>query len=321
MHIRSQAGAAVLQLIDEARRDPRQAALQPLGAKDAIEALDQAGIRRGLVLSIAYLFGDPELTVENERAKVRAENEYVAEQVALYPDRLAGACSVNPLKDYAIEEIEICHADPRIADLKLHLANSGVNLKNPAHLARLAEVFRLLGRLDMPVVVHLRTNDTDYGAADARAFIDQVLSQAPHLPVQVAHMAGWGGYDEATDAALGSFVDALADGRLEPGRITFDLAAVVFEPAAAGDDKELAARVRRANQRLAERIRAIGPGSVVFATDWPSWPPTPDPAVKLTQNVRLVRHALPLAPQELAQVFSNVNVLAAPEKRAMKSDG
>ena len=56
-----------------------------------------------------------------------------------------------------------------------------------------------------------------YGAAQARAFLDDVLPSAPDVTVQVAHMAGAGGYgDPAVDEALGVFVDAFArkDARL-----------------------------------------------------------------------------------------------------------
>jgi predicted TIM-barrel fold metal-dependent hydrolase len=308
LHIRSTAGAAITARF---ANGPGAASAAPRTAADALAALDAAGVERALVLSIAYMFGSPGVEVEDEYAQVRRENDYVAEQVAKAPDRLVGACSVNPLADYAIAEIERCASDRRLSALKLHLANSEVDLDDERHLARLAEVFEALARLELPAVVHLR-NDEEYGAAQARAFIDRVLARAPRLPVLIAHMAGWGGYDEATDAAMGAFVDALREGRLDRDAISFDLAAVVFQPEAAGDDKELEHRVRRANQRLAERIREIGVDLVVFGTDWPSWPPVPDETAKIERNARLVRQALPLGDEELARVFANVSPVLGP---------
>ena len=65
------------------------------------------------MLSIAYMFASADAEVEDEYGLVRRENDYVAEQVATVPDRLLGACSVNPLADYSIEEIERCGADSR----------------------------------------------------------------------------------------------------------------------------------------------------------------------------------------------------------------
>ena len=304
LHIRSLAGAEV-----SARLATEPGGMEPVAktAADALSALDAAGIECALVLSIAYMFGMPDLEVADEYEKVRAENDYVAAEVAKAPDRLVGACSINPLADYALEEVERCAADSRLAALKLHLANSDVDLRDESHVATLANLFERLGDLGLPAVVHMRTRAEDYGATDATVFVERILSRAPHLPVLIAHMAGWGGYDEATDAALGVFVEAFADSRLDPKLVSFDLAAVVFQPEAAGDDAELEATVRANNERLAERIREIGLERVVFATDWPSWPPVPDENGRIAANMRLFEMALPLAPEELARVFANVS--------------
>jgi predicted TIM-barrel fold metal-dependent hydrolase len=308
LHIRSQAGAehfdrlgvALGELAEDA--DPSE----PITAGEAIAALDAAGMEAGMVLSNAYMFGMPEVPVERERELVRAENAYVAEQVERYSDRLVGLCSVNPLRPYAIEEIERCAADTRIVGLKLHLANSDIDLRDDDQVASLAEVFRELDRLDLDVLVHMRTRDPNYGAEDADTFIDRVLSQAPGIDVQIAHMAGWGGYDDATDAALGAFVAAIEQERLDPSRITFGLGAVVFQPAAAGSDTTMAREVREANAKLARRIRQLGIERVVYATDWPAWPPTDDVTNGIAANMELIRSALPLSDEELDGIFANV---------------
>src|ERR1043165_2808035 len=74
-----------------------------------IKNLDAAGIQRAAVLSAAYWFGSPfHPNVENELAKVRAENDWNADQAARYPGRLIAFMSVNPLKDYALAELERC---------------------------------------------------------------------------------------------------------------------------------------------------------------------------------------------------------------------
>src|SRR5690242_18081531 len=74
--------------------------LPEISAADLVARLDSAGIRRAVVLSMAYQYGSPSRTVENEYAKVRAENDWTAAQVAAWPGRLVGFCGVNPLKDY-----------------------------------------------------------------------------------------------------------------------------------------------------------------------------------------------------------------------------
>ena len=99
---------------------------KPVLAVDLVKALDSAGIRRAAVLSVAYQFGNPNLpAVEDEYAKVKAENDWTAAQAAQFPDRLRAVCSFNPLKDYALEELDRCAKDSRLrSGIKLHFGNS-----------------------------------------------------------------------------------------------------------------------------------------------------------------------------------------------------
>lgn len=308
LHIRSQVAADHQERLEEVLGEggPNQEESKGITAAEAIEALDVAGIEGGLVFSNAYMFGMPEAEAEHEAERVRAENEYVATEVAKYPDRLVGFCSFNPLTAYALEELAHCGEDERIGGLKLHLTNSDVDLRRPEHIRALAAVFALSNQLGLPVAVHMRTRAPDYGAEDAAIFIDQVLSQAPDVPVQIAHMAGWGGYDDAADAAMSAFVDALAEEQRGVSHVSFGLGAVVFQPEAAGADTVLADEVREANHRLAARIRDVGTERVVYATDWPSWPPTIDPATKIERNILLIRTALPLSDWEIDDILRNV---------------
>jgi predicted TIM-barrel fold metal-dependent hydrolase len=309
LHIRTQAASEHIDRLEVAlgeREAGQGEPSSPFTAEDALRALDAAGIEAGVVLSNAYMFSMPEAVAEDEAEQVRAENDYVATQVALHPTRLIGFCSVNPLREYALSEIERCADDDRIAGLKLHLTNSNVDLRAPADVATLASVFELADRLDLAIVIHMRTRATDYGAEDADIFIDEVLARTATVPVQIAHMAGWGGYDDGTDAALTAFAQALEEGRVSGERITFGLGAVVFQPEAAGADSALARQVRGNNERLAVQIRRLGVTRVVYATDWPSWPPVPDRVSGIQRNVELVRSALPLSGAELDQIASNV---------------
>jgi predicted TIM-barrel fold metal-dependent hydrolase len=69
----------------------------PLFADRLIEQLDAAGIGRAVVLSMAYMWGSAWIDrPADEYGAVRAENDWTAQQTALYPNRLIGVCSVNP---------------------------------------------------------------------------------------------------------------------------------------------------------------------------------------------------------------------------------
>src|SRR5262245_12387779 len=115
--------------------DPRSPGI---GARDVIALLDSAGIRRALVLSVAYTWGKASrASVDDEYNHVKAENDWTAQQVEAYPDRLRAFCSFNPLRPYAIDELTRCSNNPLLRDgLKLHFGNSDVDLDNPENVAQ-----------------------------------------------------------------------------------------------------------------------------------------------------------------------------------------
>jgi predicted TIM-barrel fold metal-dependent hydrolase len=68
-------------------------------ADELIRFMDEAHISRAVVLSTAYSLANPHKTpVPNEREAVRNDNDWTSAQVARYPERLTGFCSVNPLR-------------------------------------------------------------------------------------------------------------------------------------------------------------------------------------------------------------------------------
>lgn len=126
------------------------------------------------------------------------------------------------------------------------------------------------------------------------------------VPVQIAHMAGWGPYDDETHLAMQAFVDAFEDGTLDPDRFTFDLSVVVDDPEEAGADTERARQIIERNARLAERVRQVGLERVVFGSDWPFAPPAGEPRTRIALYRERLRSVLPLKPQELDRISANV---------------
>jgi predicted TIM-barrel fold metal-dependent hydrolase len=234
----------------------------PVDAARLVALLDEAGIRRAVVLSIAYQFSNPNRPpVENEYARVKEENDWTSQQVARFPDRLRGFCSVNPLKDYALEEIARCAKDPQLHyGLKLHFGNSDVLLDNPDHLARVKAVFRAANAHGMAIVVHMRPSVTrrrEYGEKYARAFLDELLPAAPDVTVQVAHLAGAGSYaDGPLDDALGVLAAAIARKDPRAQRLYVDVSGV----AGLGAWKTHA-------ELIARRIREIGVDRILYGSD------------------------------------------------------
>jgi predicted TIM-barrel fold metal-dependent hydrolase len=229
---------------------------------ELVAYLNAAGIRRALVLSVAYQFGNPNRpAVSDEYAKVRAENDWASNQVAGFPDRLRGFCAFNPLRSYALRELARCAQDPQLHyGIKLHFGNSDVDLDNPVHVARVRQVFREANRRRMAIVVHMRSSVTmqrPYGAKEARVFLNELLPVATRVPVQIAHLSGAGGYDDpAIDEALGVFVDAIAKHDRRMANVYFDISGVTDF-----------GRWQERSQLIATRIRELGLSRVLFGSD------------------------------------------------------
>jgi predicted TIM-barrel fold metal-dependent hydrolase len=227
-----------------------------LAASDLIALLDSAGIQRALVLSVAYTWGKASRApVAHEYEQVKAENDWTAQQVAQYPERLLAFCSFNPLRPYALKELARCSRDPQLHHgLKLHFGNSDVDLDNPANVAQVRKIFEAANRYHMPIVVHMHTSldkHRKYGADEARVFLNEVLPAASDVPVQIAHLAGSGGYDDVTDAALGVFVDAITRHDARMKNVWFDAAGVLQAELTADELRQIAARI---GQIGAERV-------------------------------------------------------------------
>jgi predicted TIM-barrel fold metal-dependent hydrolase len=264
-------------------------------ARDLIRLLDAAGVQRALVLSLGYQYGNPNRPpVKDEYAKVKAENDWTAQQVAEYPGRLRAFCGVDPLKDYALEEIARCAKDPYLHfGLKLHFGNSDVDMDQPQELAKVRVVFQAADEHGMAIVVHMHpsvTRHRAYGAKEARIFLNQVLAAAAHVPVQIAHLAGAGGYDEpGVDAALAVFIDAIARHDPRMTRVYFDVSGV----AGLGhwEDKK---------SQIAQRIRQVGVSRSLWGSDGAfGGGMTPDQALRAFEE-------LPLTKREFQRIYSNL---------------
>jgi predicted TIM-barrel fold metal-dependent hydrolase len=272
-----------------------QSGLQPLDAKDVIALLDAARIRRATLLSLAYMFGKPGRQVEDELGQVRAENDWTAAQAGRYPDRLVAFCSFNPLKDYAIAELERCAGGQIGArGIKLHFGNSDVQLDDPVHVARLRAVFAAANAHKMAIVVHLRASISKgrpYGARQARIFIEQLLPAAPNVAVQVAHFAGSGpGYeDPPAREAMAVFASAMAARDPRTRNLWFDVASIV--------DRDISPALARL---VAETIRQVGTGRVLYGTD-----SAQGGNLRPRESWAAFRK-LPLTQDEFAQIADNV---------------
>lgn len=259
----------------------------PIVASDLIRQMDDAGVRHAVLLGLGYVYGSPLFPQrEGEYELVRAENDWTAEQAEPYRDRLMVFCGVNPLKDYAIQEARRCASDRRFGGLKLHFANSGIDLKKAHHTDKLRSFFAEANRLRMPIVAHVWTLDPKYGAEESRILLREVLPMAPRIVVQIAHMAGAGTYRH--DDALAIFAEAVARNDPATANLYFDLTSIV-------NDSTPDVRLNQ----LASRIRQIGVERVLFGSDM-----HPNPELKTAWAT--LRRRIPLTPAEIKAIADNV---------------
>jgi predicted TIM-barrel fold metal-dependent hydrolase len=265
-----------------------------IDARFLVAQLDTAGIQRAVVLSVAYSFSNPNKPpVPNKYAQVMAENDWTSAQVAKYPDRLLGFCSVNPLRSNAVEEIARCAKDPNLrTGLKLHFGNSDVDVDNREHLAQVRRVFRAANQHHMAITVHMHANidhHRPYGAKEAHIFLEQLLPEAPDVVLQIAHLAGGGGYDDpAVDQALSVFVEAIErkDSRMK--NVYFDACGIAIS--GLWEDKA---------DLIVKRIRQIGISRVFYGSDAATPSNFPKDALERW-------HRLPLTQDEFRTIENNV---------------
>jgi predicted TIM-barrel fold metal-dependent hydrolase len=259
---------------------PGPAADSPVTAKQLVGMLDAVGIRRAVVLSDAYYFGVGAAgTVTDEYAKVKAENDWTAEQVAQFPDRLVAFFSFNPLRDYAMAELERCASSGRFKGLKLHFNAAQVDFHNPEQVAKVRRVMVAANKYKLPMIIHVRPGDT-YGREEADIFLHQLVASAPDVPIQIAHL--WGG-ESFSGPALAVYADAVSRNDPATKNLYFDISGSW----AYSKPQDMA--------EIVARIRQIGLSRILYASDGP-------PA----EAWDAFRKKLPLTEKEFRAIAANV---------------
>jgi predicted TIM-barrel fold metal-dependent hydrolase len=246
--------------------------------------LDEAGIKRAVVLSTAFWYDGPVLSVPDPYPKVMAENDWTAQQTAQHPTRLVAFCSFNPIADHALTELERCATNPVFKGLKFSFAMSGVDLKKPEHAEKVRQVFEGANRHRLAIVAHLN-NGAKYGREDAEIFVNRILPASPDIVVQLAHLSGGEGF---SDEALEVYARAVEGQKPAASRLYFDVA-------------ELAREDTPDAPTIARRIRQIGPSRILYGSD-----AAMNGRLQPRQFWKAFRGNVPLAEAEFRTIAGNV---------------
>jgi predicted TIM-barrel fold metal-dependent hydrolase len=226
-------------------------------AFDAVRALDERHVAKGVILSCAYLYGLRSLHLQpSDVAKwTRIENEFTAGEVAKYPTRLVGFLSVDPLQDSAIDEMRHWHGRRQLVGLKLHFNASDAHVRDAHHRRKIAGVLAEAAAQDLPIVIH--TGRADFNASDAELFIRDVLPSAGHSWVQIAHAGGFPRQDGNNAAVLRTFGDHIVRDDPATRHVFFDLACV-----------PVPGETRMSVEEIARQVRRIGIRRFLFGSDF-----------------------------------------------------
>lgn len=259
---------------------PGPAVDKPVTAEHLVKLLDDAGIRLAVVVSDAYYFGAGEKEpVPDEQNLARDENDWTAEQVGKFSSRLVGFCSVNPLRDYALEELERCATSKKFTGLKLHLNAAQLNFQNPVEVGKVRRVMESANKFRLPMIIHVRSSN-EYGREHAEIFLRQLVAVAPDVPIQIAHL--WGG-ESFSASALEVYAEAVAKNDPVTKNLYFDISGAW----AYGKTQEMPA--------IVAGIRRIGLKRILYASDAP--PP---------EAWQAFRQKVPLTEAEFRQIADNV---------------
>lgn len=169
----------------------------------------------------------------------------------------------------------------------------------------LRRVFAPADELRMAIIIHMRPS-RQYGAKDAMVFMREVLPGVRHVPVQIAHMAGYGNTMRLPTRRSSRLRRPAPIPRQYVSTCTFDVLAMVVRPDAEYAPYGTAARMTYEILRgytqwptqLPMRIRQLGIKRILFATDWPAYSPDEYRSVLVER--------LSLQPAELQQIFRNL---------------
>lgn len=270
------------------------------------------GVGAALLVPMSHLYGNEEfrgalgLSLEQEHAAVRRENDYVAAAASGFPGTAVALCSVDISRPYAWDEIRRCRDALGVRGLKFHLASAGIDPREESHLEQVARVAAWADSAGVALLVHFDPQRRGVELEDVQRFIDRVIAPHPGLTLVIAHLGGSGGYGAWSRSVYRTFAAWLraeeAGGRPRAG-IHFDLSAVWLERESEG----VPASTEADGRALAEDIREFGTARLLLGSDYPVF--------ELARATTALRAGAGLGADEWQQLRANRLALLDPAGR------
>ncbi|HET7695547.1 MAG TPA: amidohydrolase family protein [Vicinamibacterales bacterium] len=192
-------------------------AIRPVNGRIIVDALEEDGIPRAIALSSACLHASDSLRAgrrkkpADEHRDVQNENDFTALQAREHAPVLIPFASVNPKRDYAVDELVRCVETHRMRGVTVHFGDSDVRLREAVHLTRVQALFAEAAKRGVPVIAHI-FNDAvkDFGTADLEILMGQLVEPFPALRLSIAHLGGPGGAaEQGTLRIFGTLINAV----------------------------------------------------------------------------------------------------------------
>ena len=218
------------------------------------------GQSKMLLISVGYAYKNLNGTLP-EREFVKKENDLLSTMVNADRERLLGFYGIDPLKDFAIEEIKRCDEKLKLDGIKLHLQANNLDLKDTTQLNKLKEVIQLADERNIPLLIHNNARDNTFGKEYFSIFKKEILDKCEPLTIIFAHCGSGGGMDEFCFNFLNAFRAYVEDhSKNKKHKIYLDLSAVI---------KPIAYPGERPKAEFLKLMHEIGLEKFVFGSDYP----------------------------------------------------
>jgi len=219
------------------------------------------------LIGMAYVFGSLEFYQgDDELSQVRLENDFLAACAQMHPERVRPFFAVDPLKEYALEELIRCHNLYPQSGVKLHHSASQVYLTEPVHLKKVKTIFDHAANHQLPILLHFDNWHPKFGPPDIALLVDSILADLPPVTLRIAHLGTSGGFNDKTKRFLDVFLDQFAQGNVpDRHRILFDISAVALDK----DSEGVSKLTEEEFKELRKYFAKLGYKRLAFGSDYP----------------------------------------------------
>lgn len=145
--------------------------------------------------------------IDDLRAFIQRENNFLKDLVYSNRDNLYGFCGINPNWEFALEEVVRCIDTLKMDGIKFHFQANQIDFENATTKKNILSILKYLFTKDAPVLIHLNGYDLTSGGEIAREFIQSFIETTDEQFIIFAHSGGPGGFTKFTLDVLNEFKD------------------------------------------------------------------------------------------------------------------